>query len=166
MVLGTIQGVMFLLIFRYVFGGAIGSGGLSYVNFLVPGFITTGILFTGMGAATAVAEDLEQGFVDRLRSLPIPRTSVLAGRAIADTAMATWSAAISVGVGFLVGFRLHGSVGQALEAFALLIVGWRCWCSPGRSSRVRSCRCRRCPGGCRPSPTTSRSRSWWTRCGR
>ena len=122
MVLGTIQGVMFLLIFRYVFGGAIGSGGLSYVNFLVPGFITAGILFTGMGAATAVAEDLEQGFVDRLRSLPIPRTSVLAGRAIADTAMATWSAAISVGVGFLVGFRLHGSVGQALEAFALLIV--------------------------------------------
>src|SRR5207237_2003376 len=67
MVLGTIQGVMFLLIFRYVFGGAIGSGGLSYVNFLVPCLITTGILFTGMGAATAVAEDLEQGFVDRLR---------------------------------------------------------------------------------------------------
>src|SRR5438105_8777514 len=122
MVLGTIQGVMFLLIFRYVFGGAIGSGGLSYVNFLVPGFITTGILFTGMGAATAVAEDLEQGFVDRLRSLPIPRTSVLAGRAIADTAMATWSAAISAAVGFLVGFRLHGPASQALEAIALPMV--------------------------------------------
>jgi ABC transporter DrrB family efflux protein len=121
MVLGTVQGVMFLLIFRYVFGGAIGSGALSYVNFLVPGFVTTGILFTGMGAATAVAEDLEQGFVDRLRSLPMPRTSVLAGRAIADTAMATWSAAISIAVGFAVGFRLHASAGQALEAFALLI---------------------------------------------
>jgi ABC-2 type transport system permease protein len=59
-VLGTIQGAMFLLIFRYVFGGAIGVEGLSYVDFLVPGFITTGVLFIGMDAATGVAEDLEQ----------------------------------------------------------------------------------------------------------
>ena len=124
MVLGTIQGVMFLLIFRYVFGGAIGLPGFpfAYVNFLVPGFITTGVLFTGMGAATAVAEDLEQGFIDRLRSLPIPRTSVLAGRALADTAMATWSAAISAVVAFAVGFRIHGTAVQALEAFGLLVL--------------------------------------------
>jgi ABC-2 type transport system permease protein len=60
-VVGTIQGVIFLLIFRYVFGGAIGVSGLSYVDFLIPGFITTGVLFTGMGAAVGVAEDLEQG---------------------------------------------------------------------------------------------------------
>jgi ABC-2 type transporter len=66
-VLGTIQGALFLLIFRYVFGGAIGAGGLDYVDFLVPGFITTGILFSGMGAAAGVAEDLQQGLVDRLR---------------------------------------------------------------------------------------------------
>src|ERR671935_726680 len=82
-VLGTIQGALFLLIFRYVFGGAIGAGGLRYVDFLVPGFVTTGILFSGMGAAAGIAEDLEQGFVDRLRSLPIPRSAVLAGRALA-----------------------------------------------------------------------------------
>jgi ABC-2 type transport system permease protein len=69
-VLGTIQGALFLLIFRYVFGGAIGAGGLSYVDFLVPGFITTGILFSGMGAAAGMAEDLEQGFVDRLWPTP------------------------------------------------------------------------------------------------
>ena len=82
-VLGTIQGAMFLLIFRYVFGGAIQiQGGISYVDFLVPGFITTGVLFSGMGAATVVAEDLEQGFVDRLRSLPVPRASFLTGRAL------------------------------------------------------------------------------------
>jgi ABC-2 type transport system permease protein len=120
-VLGTIQGAMFLLIFRYVFGGAIGAGGLSYVDFLVPGFVTTGVLFTGMGAATAMAEDLEQGFVDRLRSLPIPRSSVLAGRALADTAMHTWSLAITVAIGFAVGFRLHGSVAQSVAAFGLLV---------------------------------------------
>ena len=83
--LGTIQGALFLLIFRYVFGGAVSIHGTSYVNFLVPGFVTTGVLFSGQGAATGVAEDLQQGFVDRLRSLPVPRACFLAGRAIADS---------------------------------------------------------------------------------
>jgi ABC-2 type transport system permease protein len=121
-VLGTVQGAMFLLIFRYVFGGAIGAGGLHYVDFLVPGFITTGILFAGMGAAAGVAEDLEQGFVDRLRSLPIPRSSVLAGRALADSAMQVWGLVITSAIGFAVGFRIHGSPLDALAAFALLLV--------------------------------------------
>jgi ABC-2 type transport system permease protein len=121
-ILGTIQGAMFLLIFRYVFGGAIGAGGLSYVDFLVPGFITTGVLFAGMGAAAGVAEDLEQGFVDRLRSLPIPRSAVLAGRALADTGMQIWGLAITTAIGFAVGFRIHGSVLDAVAAFGLLIL--------------------------------------------
>jgi ABC transporter DrrB family efflux protein len=121
-VLGTIQGAMFLLIFRYVFGGAIGAGGLSYVDFLVPGFITTGVLFAGMGAAAGVAEDLEQGFVDRLRSLPIPRSAVLAGRALADTGMQIWGLVITTAIGFAVGFRIHGSVLDAVAAFGLLIL--------------------------------------------
>ncbi|HET6813358.1 MAG TPA: ABC transporter permease [Actinomycetota bacterium] len=81
--IGTVQGAMFLLIFRYVFGGAIDAGGLSYVDFLVPGFVTAGVLFGAIGAATGMAEDLDRGFVDRLRSLPIPRSAVLAGRALA-----------------------------------------------------------------------------------
>jgi ABC transporter DrrB family efflux protein len=122
-VLGTIQGALFLLIFRYVFGGAIGpDGGLSYVDFLVPGFITTGILFSGMGAAAGVAEDLEQGLVDRLRSLPIPRSAVLAGRALADTAVLVWGLLITAAIGFAVGFRIHGSVADALAALGLLVV--------------------------------------------
>jgi ABC transporter DrrB family efflux protein len=121
-VVGTLQGALFLLIFRYVFGGAIGSGGIDYVDFLVPGFVTTGILFSGMGAAAGVAEDLEQGFVDRLRSLPIPRSSVLAGRALADTAVLMWGLAITAGIGFAVGFRIHGSVPDALAAFGLIVV--------------------------------------------
>src|SRR6266516_2649220 len=121
-VLGTIQGAMFLLIFRYVFGGAIGAGGLTYVDFLVPGFITTGILFSGMGAAAGVAEDLEQGFVDRLRSLPIPRSSVLVGRSVADTAVLAWGLVITTAIGFAVGFRIGGSVSAALGAFGLCVV--------------------------------------------
>src|SRR3954452_20094293 len=121
-VLGTIQGVMFLLIFRYVFGGAIGVAGIDYVNFLVPGFITTGVLFGGMGASIAMAEDMEQGFVDRLRSLPMPRSSVLTGRSVADTAIQAWSTTLMVIVGFVVGFRIHGTVGAAILAYLLLIV--------------------------------------------
>jgi ABC transporter DrrB family efflux protein len=121
-VLGTAQGAMFLLIFRYVFGGAIKSSGLSYVDFLVPGFIATTALFTGMGAAAGIAEDLQLGFIDRLRSLPIPRSSVLAGRAIADTLVLVWSLIITAAIGFAVGFRLHGSVAGALGAFALCVV--------------------------------------------
>ena len=122
-VLGTIQGAMFLLIFRYVFGGAIQiKGGISYVDFLVPGFITTGVLFSGMGAATVVAEDLEQGFVDRLRSLPVPRASFLTGRALADTAWNTWGLIVTAAIGFAVGFRIHGSVAEAFAALGLCVV--------------------------------------------
>ena len=102
-VLGAVQGAMFLLIFRYVIGGAIASGGLKYVDFLVPGFITTGVLFSGAGAAAGVAEDVEQGFFDRLRSLPISRLSVPMGRALADTAAVAYGLVVTVAIGFLVG---------------------------------------------------------------
>ena len=121
-VVGTIQGAMFLLIFRYVFGGAIHIGDVPYVDYLVPGFVTTSVLFAGMTTAAGVAEDLDQGFVDRLRSLPIPRASVLAGRALADTGMITWNLAITVAIGFAVGFRLHGTVAEGLAAFALCVL--------------------------------------------
>src|SRR5262245_26550280 len=133
-VFGSVQMVLFLIIFRYVFGGAIGTAsGVSYVTFLVPGFIATGVLFVGSGVAVGVAEDMEQGFVDRLRSLPIPRSSVLLGRFLADTATLVWSLAIGVAVGFLVGFRPEGSVLEGLAAFALCIVfgcalGWMFMC--------------------------------------
>jgi ABC-2 type transport system permease protein len=121
-VVGTIQGAMFLLIFRYVFGGAIGSGNISYVNFLAPGFITTGIVWQGMASAAGIAEDHEQGFFDRLRSLPIPRSAVLSGRAVADTATQAWGLTIMTVIGFAIGFRLHAPVTHALFAFALILV--------------------------------------------
>ena len=71
-VLATVQMSLFFLIYRYMFGGAIHITGMPYVDYLVPGFLATGVLFSGMGTAAAMAEDLEQGFIDRLRSLPIP----------------------------------------------------------------------------------------------
>ena len=121
-VLATVQMSLFFLIYRYMFGGAIHIDGLSYVDFLVPGFITTGVLFIGIGSATAMAEDLEQGFVDRLRSLPIPRSSVLIARATADTTILAWGTAFTAAVAFAVGFRLHGSALDGLAAFGLVVL--------------------------------------------
>jgi ABC-2 type transport system permease protein len=120
-VMATLQMTMFFLIYRYLFGGAIQSVGMPYVDFLVPGFIATGVLFSGIGAAVATAEDLQQGFIDRLRSLPIARSSVLTARAIADTVILAVAAAATVGIAFAVGFRLHGSALDGLAAFGLVV---------------------------------------------
>lgn len=122
LVLGTVQGGVFLLIFRYVFGGAISTPGVDYVNFVVPGFITTGAMFTAMYAALGMAEDMQAGFLTRLKSLPIPRSAALIGRAIADTGIQTWGLAVMVALGFLVGFRIHGSWASAIEAGALIVL--------------------------------------------
>jgi ABC transporter DrrB family efflux protein len=121
-VMATVQMAMFFLIYRYMFGGAIRSVGVPYVDYLVPGFIATGVLFSGIGASVAMADDLQQGFVDRLRSLPIPRSSVLVARAIADTAILALASAFTVGIAFAVGFRLHGSALEGLAAFGLVVL--------------------------------------------
>jgi ABC-2 type transport system permease protein len=120
--MATVQMSLFFLIYRYMFSGAMRSVGVPYVDYLAPGFIATGILFSGIGAAVAMADDVHDGFVDRLRSLPIPRSSVLTARAIADTAILCLAAAVTVAIAFAVGFRLHGSVVDGLAAFGLVIL--------------------------------------------
>ena len=123
LVMGTVQGAMFLIMFRYVFGGAISTGGaLSYVDFLVPGFLATTVLWTGMGAASGVAEDSSSGVHDRLRSLPIPRAAVVVGRALADTTLVAWGLLITGILGFLVGFRAHAPIPDIALGFLLIIV--------------------------------------------
>lgn len=119
---GTATSAMFMLIFLYVFGGEIDIPGVSYVDFLVPGFLTAAALFTGMGTAAAVAEDLEHGFVDRVRSLPISRLSFLAGRAVSDTGVLIWSLVAGAAIGVVVGFRIHGTATEALAAAGLLVL--------------------------------------------
>jgi ABC transporter DrrB family efflux protein len=122
-VAGTAQGVLFLFIFRYVFGGAVAhTGGLSYVDFLVPGFVVTGVLFQGMSGSSGVAEDLQGGLFDRLRSLPIRLLSIVPGRVGADTALVAWGTLVMTVVGFAVGFRLSGSAGAGLAALGLTIL--------------------------------------------
>lgn len=119
-VVTSVTSVMFLLIFRYVFGGAIQTGSIAYVDFLVPATaVVAGLFSTG---AVGVAEDADSGLFDRLRSLPVPRSAVLLGRSMADTAMISWAAFVTVAVGFAVGFRIHDGVLGALAAAALVVI--------------------------------------------
>ncbi|MET0143740.1 MAG: ABC transporter permease [Ilumatobacteraceae bacterium] len=120
-VVGALTSTMFLLIFRYVFGGAIGTGDVSYVDFLIPGLAAAGAMFAGTGAAVGVADDVSSGLFDRLRSLPIPRPAVLTGRSLADTALVGWGLFVTVAVGFLTGYRFHGSALDAVVAVALCV---------------------------------------------
>ena len=126
LMMGTIQGALFLFMFRYVFGGAINPRSqVPYVDWLVPGFLTTVILWTGMSAASGVAEDGNSGLYDRLRSLPVPRSAVMVGRSLADATLVGWGVFTTAIIGYLVGFRSHGSIAAVVAAYALIIVaGW------------------------------------------
>lgn len=118
--IAVVQSVLFLLMFRYVIGGAIGVQGVSYVDFLVPGFVVSGLIFTAGGSAVAVAEDAASGLHDRLRSLPIPGVAVLAGRALADAALMCFVALVTLLVGVAIGFRVGGGAAEALAAIGLV----------------------------------------------
>ncbi len=121
-VIGMIQGAMFLLIFRYVFGGAIPIGGIRYVDFLVPGFVGTGVLFSGMTASIGAAEDLSEGLFDRLRSLPVSRLAIVSGRVVADTILGAIGLTVTIAVGFAVGFRSSAGLLSLLAAVGLCIL--------------------------------------------
>jgi len=121
-VMATLQMSLFFLIYRYMFGGSIHAGSIPYVDYLVPGYAATIVLFSGGGIAVAVAEDRAEGFTDRLLSLPLPRRALVLGRALADSITNAWSIVTTVAVGFLFGFRLHGSVLDGLGALGLCLV--------------------------------------------
>jgi ABC-2 type transport system permease protein len=120
LVVSSITSIMFLLIFRFVFGGAIATGPVRYVDFLIPALAGVSGLFSG--GAVGVAEDADSGLFDRLRSLPVPRGAVLLGRSLADTALIAWGTLVTVVVGFVVGFRVHGGVVGALAALGLCVL--------------------------------------------
>jgi ABC-2 type transport system permease protein len=120
LVVQALTSTMFLLIFRYVFGGAIQTGDIEYVDFVIPALAAVSGLFAS--GAVGVAEDAESGLFDRLRSLPVPRWALLFGRSLADTALICWGTFVTLVVGFLVGFRFHGGFDAALFALALCVL--------------------------------------------
>ena len=120
--IAVVQSLLFLVMFRYVIGGAIGVEGVPYVDFLVPGFVVSGLIFTAGGSAVAVAEDAAAGLYDRLRSLPVPSVGVLTGRALADAALMVFVGLVTLLVGLAIGFRWGGSALDALAGLGLLAV--------------------------------------------
>src|SRR5687767_980181 len=108
----TIQPIMFVLLFAYVFGGAIATPGYDYIDFLIPGIIVQNIAFGGFVTALGLAEDMSKGLIDRFRSLPTARASVLAGRTLADVVTNSISILVLVTTGLIIGF---GFDADALE---------------------------------------------------
>ena len=124
LVFSTIQPVMFVLLFVFVFGGAfemILPANLSYVDFLMAGiFVQTGI-FAATQTGVGLADDLQKGIIDRFRSLPMARSAVLAGRTAADTVSVGLQTVLMLIVAYLVGYRIHTSVWEALLAFGVIV---------------------------------------------
>jgi ABC-2 type transport system permease protein len=118
----TVQPVMFLLLFVYVFGGAIQTPGYEYKDFLLPGIIVQNIAFGGFVTALGLNEDLKKGLIDRFRSLPMARPAVLAGRTLADVVTNTLSVAVLRGTGLIIGFSFHASLIEIVGGFALLLL--------------------------------------------
>jgi len=117
----TIQPLMFLLLFVYVFGGAIAGSSRAYIQYVLPGLVVQGVTFWAMQTAIGLNTDFQHGLVDRFRSLPIARSSVVAGRIAADVLRTGWGAVISVAAGLAFGFRLHTSVAGAVGALGLIL---------------------------------------------
>ena len=122
LIFALIQPVMFVLLFRYVFGGAIATPGESYVNYLMPGIFAQTVAFGAVASGIGLAEDLRRGIIDRFRALPMARSAVLVGRTVSDLVKNAVVVAVMYGVGVLVGFRPEGSIWAQAVAFALLLL--------------------------------------------
>jgi ABC-2 type transport system permease protein len=123
LVFATLSPIMFVLLFRYVFGGAIQvPGNVSYAEFLLPGIFAQTVVFGRTITGYSLAQDLQQGLIDRFRSLPMSRSAVLIGRTVADLGSNVISIAVMALTGLLVGWRIHSSVAEAIGGFLILLV--------------------------------------------
>jgi ABC-2 type transport system permease protein/oleandomycin transport system permease protein len=122
-VFSTVQPVIFVLTFRYVFGGAIQTpGDIPYVDFLMPGVFAQTVAFGGMNTGIGLSEDLHQGLIERFRSLPMARSAVLAGRSLADLVRNLGVVALVALLGFLVGYDYHAGFAAFIGSLALLLL--------------------------------------------
>ncbi len=122
LIFATIQPIMFVLLFRYVFGGAIAVSGTSYVNFLMAGIFTQTVIFGATTTGIGLATDLQRGLIDRFRSLPMAKSAVLTGRTISDLVRNTFVVFVMWMVGLLVGFRPEGNILSWLAAAGMLLL--------------------------------------------
>ena len=168
-----IQPIMFVILFRYIFGGVIHIPGVPYVNYLIPGILVQTTMFGSVGTAIGLAEDLQKGLIERFRALPMARLAVLAGRTVSDLFRNVIVIVIITGVGFLVGFRPRRRSFAYLQACLLMLIFAYClsWgfafvglsapnseaaqamtfpahLSPRPSPQRSSCPCTPCRAGC------------------
>jgi ABC transporter DrrB family efflux protein len=123
LVFSTIQPIMFVLLFTYVFGGAISHSlpsGVSYIDYLLPGILIQSVTFRASQTAIGLADDLKLGVIDRFRSMPTARSAVLVGRTAADLLRNVLIILLMIAVGYIIGFRFHGGVAQAIACVALV----------------------------------------------
>ncbi|WP_077529591.1 ABC transporter permease [Vreelandella utahensis] len=118
----SIQPILFLLLFLYVFGGAVAGSTAAYLDFILPGVIVMNLVFVTVYVGHGLNTDLTRGVFDRFRALPIARWSPLAGRILADMVKQAWCVLLLLVVGFLLGFRLGAPVSGVLVMLALLLV--------------------------------------------
>jgi len=118
----SVQPIMFLFLFVYVFGGALGGSTHDYLQYVLAGIIVQNALFTTLNTATGLSTDLEKGFSSRLRALPIARFAPLAGRIVADVAKQAWAIALLFAVGTIMGFRVQTGPLAVLAAAGLVLV--------------------------------------------
>jgi ABC transporter DrrB family efflux protein len=118
----TLSPIMFVVLFRYVFGGAIQVEETTYVNFLMSGIFVQTIAFAGVYTGVLLANDLKNGMIDRFRSLPMSQSTVLVGRTLTDLLRAMLAVAVMSIVGFIVGFRPEGGIGTGLAAIGVMLL--------------------------------------------
>jgi ABC transporter DrrB family efflux protein len=122
LVFTTLQPIMFVLLFAYVFGGAIAVKGSSYKEFLIAGIFTQTVTFGATLTGAGLADDMKKGIIDRFRSLPMSRSAVLIGRTVSDVANNVLVVIVMSLTGLVVGWRIRNSVGDAVVGFALLLL--------------------------------------------
>ena len=122
LVFTTIQPIMFILLFAYVFGSAINPEGINYREFLIAGIFSQTVIFGATFTGAGIADDMQKGIIDRFRSLPMSRTSMLLGRTASDVLLNALSVTVMSLTGLLVGWRIRGSFLEAVAAFALLLL--------------------------------------------
>lgn len=122
LVFSTIQPIIFVLMFRYVFGGSIQVGNVPYVDFLMPGIFVQTVVFGAIATAIGLATDLKSGLMERFHALPMARSAVLTGRTLADTTRNVFVVILMMVVGFLVGWRIHTNVLGVLAGGALVVL--------------------------------------------
>ena len=183
----TITPVMFVLLFTYLFGGAISGSTSEYLDYILPGILVMSVLFTTVYSGVALNTDLTRGVVDRFRSLPIWRPAPLVGSLLGDSVRYVLAGTVIIVLGVILGYRPEAGVGGVVAALALVVVfafglslglhhprpgdaiaergherGLHGRSSRSPSSPTCSSTRRRCPPGSRRSSTSTRSRSWPT----